>query len=355
MRALAMILSLIGAAALAQPISPVYFWELSPEFADLSVQPSDADLVNGFPEASEQGVLYDQVLNESLHSLFDFGIIDEQNEIYSWLMNSGGFGCLEVIEFLESEGFLPWSPGCPGCPGNVGQFVDGQWGAYQDGVLRDYARVALAVRFGFSTPTDIGVLRVLGGNSDKNGRTFHHYDVWASTDGLGDGGTFFPLAMGVRTGDFGLINNGLWAGAMTEVQDFDSKYLVQGATDLRLVFYCVDNTQGMFIDPWQGNAAEDEQYQGWCPEVEDEDTDGRRKAFVGPIIREVDVFPPGELTPWGDIDYDDDQDLADAAALQLCFAAPTTAGGCFRFDLDESGVTDIVDVGLFAGLMTGPN
>ena len=340
-------------AAVAQPITPFYLWELEGAYGDLRAQPSTTDLVQGFPETAVPGVLNDQVINESLNNGMS-GIIDPVNGVYTFLMNSGGFGCLEVIIGHPSEGFLPNSPGCPGCPGNVGQFVDGMLNGYQDGILRDYGRGALAVRFGFAAPTDIGVLRVIGGNSDKNDRTFHTYDVWASTDGMGDLGNFFPVAMGVHTGEYGWYNPGIWEGGLTEVHDFDSKYLVQGATDLRLVFYCTGNTAGRLQDPWQGNANEDQWYKDHCPEVEPQDVDGFRKAFVGPIIREIDVFPPGPANPWGDIDYDMDYDLIDAAALQLCGGGGTNSGGCFRFDYDEDADVDATDLGTFAMNMTGP-
>ncbi|MFQ5806096.1 MAG: hypothetical protein ACE5I3_06575 [Phycisphaerae bacterium] len=352
MKWLASLLAVAVPVAAAQPITPIYFWELEYSLADLSAQPSTDDLVQGFPETATPGILSDEVINEGLNNGM-FGIIDEANGVYSFLMVSGL--CLEMIEGLPSEGFLPNSPGCPGCPGNVGQFVDGELNGYQDGILRDYARAALSVRFGFSMPTDIGTLRVIGGNWDRNGRTFHHYDVWASIDGLGDMGSFFAVALGVRTGDFTWINNGLWEASLTEVHDFDSKYLVQGATDLRIVFYCVDNTQGRFQDQWQGNFNEDPGYQTACPDTEPEDTDGFRKAFVGSIIRETDVFAPGVETPWGDIDYDDDTDLVDAAAFQRCFASSTTSGGCFRFDFNEDAVIAIDDFTTFASMMTGPN
>lgn len=355
MKTLAVVLTgLFCAAAFAQPLTPIHIWELEESFGELSAAPSSTDLVQGFPETSLLGVLNDEVLNESLNSELDLGIIDDVNGIYSWLMDSNPFGCLAVIQGHESEGFLPFSGGCPGCPGNVGQFVDGQINGYQDGILRDYARVALSVRFGFSTPTDIGAIRVIGGNSDKNGRTFHHYDVWASTDGMGNFGVFFPVATSVRTGEFGWVNENAWEGALTEVHDFDSETLVPGCTDLRLVFYCTDNTQGMFVDPWQGNVSELPEFQTQCPDVEPEDTDGFRKAFVGPIIREVDVFAPGDITPWGDIDYNDFRDMIDFAAMQACLDGSLTSNGCFRFDIDESGAIAIADLDLFEGLMTGP-
>lgn len=342
------LLCVLVPAAAAQPITPFYLYELQPTLAELSSQPSSTDLVQGFPETTTPGILADQVINESFYNGMA-GVIDPVNEVYSWLMNPFT-PCLPMNVGQASDGFLP------GYGGNPGQFVDGLLNGPTDGILRDYGRAALAVRFGFSTPRDIGVIRVIGGNFlNRDERTFHHYDVWASTDGAGDAGTFFPLALGVRTGYFSLINTDLWAGSLTEVHDFDSPYLVQGCTDLRLVFYCVGNTQRRIQDPWQGNFNEDPGYQAQCPEAEPQDTDGFRKAFVGSIIREIDVFPPGPENPWGDIDYDRDHDLRDAAAFQRCYFASTTAGGCFRFDFDQDTLVAFNDFQTFAGMLAGPN
>ncbi len=354
-RTLALVLLVVPLAA-AQPLNPLYLWELTEDLEDLSAAPSSTDIVQGFPETITGGIMNDEMLNESFYS-GTAGVIDEENEVYSWLMNPYQGYCLAMNIGQPSDGFLPFSDGCPGCPGNPGQFVDGDWNGYQDGILRDYGRAALVMRFGFGTPTDIGMLRVIGGNWDRNGRTFHHYDVYASTQGNGMEGPYFPVALGVKTGTIGMTNPGLWEGGMTEVHDFDSQYLVEGCTDLRIVFYCPDNGQGYFIDPWQGIENETAYFQSVCAGTEEEqDTDGLRKAFTGSIIREIDVFGPDDPEmPWGDIDYDDDRDLHDAAAMQLCLGGSTTANGCFRFDFDDSTALEIGDLEAFAGLMTGPN
>lgn len=342
---------LVGAAC-AQAITPIYFWELEFSRNNLSAQPSSTDLVNGFARTEIPGILSNQVINESAFN-GNFGVIDDLNQVYSWHMDSAG--CLGIHIGEHSDGFLNVSTG------NEAKFVNGAFDGNLDGILRDYGRAALAVRFGFQSPTNIGYLRVIGGNIlNRDGRTFHHYDVWASTDGFGDFGNFFLVAQGVKSGDFGMVNSDLWEAALTTVHDFDSKYLVENCTDLRLVFYCVDNTAGRFQDPWQGLANEDPDYLAACPDTaEPEDVDGLRKAFVGSIIREVDVFPvspvggPGD-TPWGDIDYDNDRDLEDAAALQICASSATNTGGCFRYDFDSNGVVAAADASVFGSLMTGP-
>ncbi|MBK9121389.1 MAG: hypothetical protein IPM18_17560 [Phycisphaerales bacterium] len=345
-------LPLVVGAAQAD-VNPYFKWELAPTFAQLSHPPSSTDLVQGFATTTESGILSNQILNESAYP-FNFGIIDATNEVYSMLMNQGSAPCL----YDQFPGIGQASDGFYCCPsfagGHPGVFVDGLANGPLDGILRDFARASLVVRFGFTTPTNIGYLRVLGGNFlNLDGRVFQHYDVWASTDGLGDLGTYTLVAASVRTGEFGqLFNTGLWAGSLTELHNFDSKYLVQGCTDLRIVFYCVSNTQGAFRDPWNGAANETDAAYLSC-DMDPEDVDGLRKAIEAPIIREIDVFPPGVGTPWGDIDYNGKRDMIDAAAFQVCASADLTTGGCYRFDLDEDDFLTGADVTLFGALMTG--
>lgn len=339
--------------AVAQPITPYSLWELEPTHADLRAQPSSTDLVQGFPESVIPGILSDQVINESKNS-GTFGFIDPNNGVTSHHMYTSD-DCLQINYSDDSDGFHD----C--CGGNPGQLNNGMINGPIDGVLRDFARAALVLRFGFSSPTDIGALRVIGGNlNDPDGRTFHHYDVWASTDGLGDFGRYHLIARGVRSGEFGMVNDFTWHASLTELHDFDSKYLAEDVTDLRLVFYCVSNTGigRLFLDPWQGYFAEEPDYVTSCSAsepAEPMDVDGRRKAFEASVLQEIDVFAPGEITPWGDIDYDTDLDIIDAARLQLCYDGSTTSNGCFRYDLTEDGTVAFDDAEMFVGMMTGPN
>ena len=345
-------LVLLPATAAMAQVNPFYLWELAPAITDLSAQPSDTDLVNGFPEGANS-LLSDEIMNESIFPL-NFGIPDPINNVESFLMDTNPGGCIDIIN-QPSDGLL-------GLPGNeLTDLNDGQLGIAIEAVLRDFGRAALVVRFGFSTPTDIGVLRVIGGNLlNRDVRVFHHYDVWASTDGLGDLGDFALVAQGVQTGEFLAINSDIWEGSLTELHNFDSKYLVEGATDFRIVFYCVGNTEGRFQDPWQGLSNEDPAFVSACEGTEeDEDTDGVRRAFVGPIIKEIDVFAPSDptdldgITPWGDIDYDGDRDLVDIASMQQC-PPSITLNGCFRFDPDDDTDIDGADVDLIEPYMMGP-
>ena len=129
---------------------------------------------------------------------------------------------------------------------------------------------------------------------------------------------------------------------------------------MRIVLYCVSNSDGFFIDPWQGYDFEGGIVEEFCTSngYEDESAlvlieDGYRKAFQAPIIKEIDAFGPID-TPVADIDYDNDIDLFDMAALQQCFNADVTMNGCYRYDVDENGVFDTADWALIEPQVTGP-
>jgi hypothetical protein len=340
-------LLLCGATlATAQPLTPFYRWELAPTPSDLSAAPAADDLVQAFPEVYVDGVLSDQVINESGFGEFG-GLIDSDHNVVSYLTPASQ--CLQLTA-TPSDGFAP------GLGNDTSDLLNGQLNGPLDGVLRDAAFASLVIRFGFATPTDIGTLRVIGGYFEADGRTFHHYDVWASTDGQGHYGDFFLVAAGVKSGQLGLVNNFQWAGSLTELHDYNSKSLATGVTDLRIVFYCPADDDARFVDQWQGLGNETPQYQAECggAPTDTEDTDGYRRGFRASVLREVDVFAPGPHTPWVDIDYDHDSDLVDVARFQHCFAGSTTQNGCYRYDLDENADIDAADIDPVLAYLTGP-
>jgi len=343
-------------------------YEFAVNFNDLSNGISSTDLINGFG-VNTDGTPLDQGINESAIAPWTQGVIDltPGQEVVSWLMDTSPSGCLGLVEFLASDGFHPLTGN-----GGMPDLVDGAAGTALKSVLRDFGRASLVVRYGFSQPTDIGYIRVIAANlQDRNCRVFQHYDVYYRQGDCGDGicpahgdmssglvgfDEFVPLALSVRTGDFGIYNSGIWQASLTEVMNRDAKVMIPGCTDLRFVFYCVADTENRFMDPWQGNFAEDESFQLQCPAVEDQDLDGKRKAFVASIIKEIDVFNPDDHFDFvrGDIDYDGDRDLVDFAAFQDCFEADINTNGCFRFDYTQDNVIDADDLPGFAADMTGP-
>ena len=385
-------------AMATQAITPIYLWELANVHGDLTAAPSNTDLIEGFPELGPgagdppfQGadpVLSNQVINESInYNADDFypAIVysdpnHDPNDFFNYDPNDLRDPNLTVLALLmdycayrptpddilfgvgnPSNGFLP------GTNGSIDDLNNGVIGpTTTDGVLRDFGRASLVVRYGFSTPTDIGVIRVIGGNiNDSDTRTFHHYDVWVSTDGLGAGGSYELIAQGVKSGEYGYgnINDDgpddpatlSWFASMTEVRDNDSKTLAAGVTDIRLVFYCTGSGSNIFTDPWNGSANEDD--TNWLDtcntETDAADIDGRKRAFIAPVLQEIDVLGPDDDTPWGDIDYNGQSDMLDFAAYQGC-SADLNSNGCYRFDQNENSSLDGADIDAFDALMNGP-
>lgn len=403
-------------AGVSQAATPVYLWELANVHADLTESPSNSDLIEGFPArepaeeqppfAGPEPVLSNEVINESNHYVInDFyqaivwndpnsdpndlaldpnDLRDPNKMVLSLLFSNYCLyqpsldGILSFGNGARSDGF----GNQPGTTGSIDDLNNGVIGpGNTDGLLRDFARSSLVVRYGFSSPTDIGALRVIGGNlNDADTRTFQHYDVWVSTDGLGPAGTYTKIATGVKSGEFGfeniddcnpLINppcaSGIaqddpstvsWFASMTEVRDNDSKILAAGVTDLRIVFYNTGSGSNVFTDPWHGVANEEDpdyiEPGAVCnTEVDQADIDGLKRAFVASVIQEIDVLGPNDDVPWGDIDYNDQQDMIDFAAYQACSGGLTT-NGCYRFDQNENDGLDSADLDAFESQMNGP-
>jgi len=71
------------------------------------------------------------------------------------------------------------------------------------------------------------------------------------------------------------------------------------------------------------------------------------------VVDELDAAWSGTR---GDTDHDGDVDIADFASLQACFESGARAGQpfCTAIDLTDDDRVDLLDHGLFAGLLTGP-
>jgi hypothetical protein len=206
-------------------------------------------------------------------------------------------------------------------------------------------------------PTNLDEIVVFAANEDpnapNNGRLYQHYDVWVSHDNMA---TFELLAESVRTASLGLTNLDDDRATYTRVYDGLGNVLVEDITNIRFVFYCVSNTQGVFYDPYQGLFNEDAGYQATCAGTEEpEDVDGYRTAIEASIIKEIDVFGfyPGDSTGDGAIDLDDLADFVD------CLTGPNPGGplnpACKYFDFAPAdGDVDLDDFASFQERFTGP-
>ncbi len=211
-----------------------------------------------------------------------------------------------VIGVIESGGFFPDVPG--GAAGGLSDLTDGAAGAGLEAVLADYSRPALQVRFNLPAATDVGRINVFAANSD--GRVFQHYKLEYSA---ADEGFFRPLVDSVTTGAFGLVNNATYGASLTQVSPEESGPIAANVDALRFTFYNVSTVDpaSVFWDPWDPG--------------ELGDTDGAPRAYVAPIIKEIDVVAydgPPLVSNCADGDSDRDVDLSDFDALSEELTGP---------------------------------
>lgn len=206
------------------------------------------------------------------------------------------------VATLESGGFYDGVPG--GTQGGLADLTDGAAGTGLEAVLADYLRPSLQVRYTLDPPQDLGALYVFAENTD--GRVFQHYDVSYSNNG---GASYQPLVTTVTTGPFGQVNTGSIGATLTAVEGVAPGAIALGVDRLRFTFYDVSSVSpgGVFWDAWD--------------DTEPEDTDGEPRAYVGSLIKEIDVV------------------AAEAGNMA---------------DLDGDGVGDATDLELFADTMSGP-
>ena len=341
-------------AATAAPTSTA---EFAANVASLSAQPVNNDLINGI-----------------------VGINEGQQ-------NGGIVGAHEAC-VMNQDDCLSLPPICSPSAGvrtdlgaSLADFTDGVAGTLLQGLLTDFTRASIILRYDLPGPIDIGQINVIAANEDPNaignGRIFQTYLVEASTD---NGANFAPLGPLVTSGTFGLNNQAGNGASLTTLFDNNSNVLATGVTNLRFVFYCVSNTQGFYQDPWQGNATEGAIYQAICPDVDVEDSDGRRKAFEAPIIKEIDVLAPGtppfqcndpvfDVVGGGENGDEPDGavDAQDFGIFQTCHTGPGDPGGVFDSLSDACKCMDITgaagvsdraisqdDFGVFQLCATGP-
>lgn len=351
----------VAAAGLSAQAAVKTSHELKPKLTQLTEQISSSDLINGISATNEGFV--------------NFGEVDGHE---SCLVGSGD-PCLGLPPICNpSEGFLQ----CGGvCTGDVTDFTDGQAGALGDAILRDFGRAAIIARFDLPQPKDIGEIRVFAANEDPNavgnGRIFQTYTVEISKN---NGASFQQLGPLVTTGNFGSNNAAGNGASLTRVFDDATNVLAAGVTNIRFVMYCVSNTQGLYVDPWQGIANEDSSYKTVCPDVEQQDVDGRRKAVEAPIIKEIDILPPGAppiqcKNPVFDVvgggangqDSDGAVDAQDFGVFQTCITGAGDPAGVFNSLPDVCKCMDVTgpagapdkaisqdDFGIFQRCATGP-
>ncbi len=166
-------------------------------------------------------------------------------------------------------------------PANVGSpalLTDGQFNSNGASlVLADFAYPSLHVRFEFSEPVLINSIRSFAAHQgDTGNRAFQNLDVIINGE----------LAVeGVTSGNFGQKSQGDFASSVVSWED-DSGVVATGVTSLEIRYWCVSTFDIDFRDQWSPITD---------PQL---DQDGNDRAYMGSIIKEIDVL--GEVAEYTD-------------------------------------------------------
>lgn len=234
------------------------------------------------------------------------GILPEATMSYQLVANSGSLAesisSSDALQGLsgtvEAGGFHEATPG--GSVGGLSDLTDGVEGINVEAVLADHSRPALTVRYDLPVAIDIDHINVFAANND--GRVFQNYYIEYSSTGSSDFSTLIPA---VRTGPLGVVNNGIYNHSLTTVSGDAPGPIAVNVDALRFVFYAVSTIDpaSTFWDPWDlGEAG---------------DVDNKPRAYVAPVLKEIDVFEyTGVPIVSNEVDLDDDGD-ADGNDLSI--------------------------------------
>lgn len=182
-------------------------------------------------------------------------------------------GLLAVMQNVS-----PWHPANTNPADQEPALTDGTGLNGLAGLLNDFpgeGTPAAIARWDLGGLVDLSSLTVFSGNAGRDGRVFHHYDVYVTSASPADSG-YNLLISQVISAPFGSVNSGTFEACVTSVADASGGFLAEGITGLEIHFYAVDNTGGQFRDQWDpGNP---------------NDSDGLTFAFVSPLITEVDAY-----------------------------------------------------------------
>jgi len=169
-------------------------------------------------------------------------------------------------------------------------FTDGVGlGAYT-GLLVDYPGQNTPAWSGFwvlagGNSVDLREVRVFSGNTGKDGRVFHHYDLYVTADpGPSASSTWTRVKEQVTSAPFGGGNPGGSIEAMvTRLADPGGRALAAAITGMRLDFFAVSRNDGVLHDDWDA--------------CNGDDRDGAAAAFQSPLVYEVDAYFGTEPAP----------------------------------------------------------
>ena len=169
------------------------------------------------------------------------------------------------------------------------------------------------IQYDLPSATNIQQIAILSGNKNNaDGRIFSTTVIRYSVDG---GANFLDLGY-FESAPLGSINNETGDSGTTidqalllTISDDAAATLANGVTNLQFDFYAVDNTQGQYRDPFEG----ENPFTG----IDDQLT----AAFSSPLIWEIDVLAQAATPSSADFNGDQRIDGADFLIWQRGFGA----------------------------------
>ena len=169
-------------------------------------------------------------------------------------------------------------------------FTDGASLGGLTGLLADFPGQNIPAWSGFwvldgGNVVNLRELRVFSGNNGKDGRVFHHYDIYVTDDPVPSATSPWRLTKEqVTPVPFGTGNlSGAIEASLTQVTNPSGGDLATSVTGLRLDLYAVSRNDNLFHDDWDA--------------CQGDDRDGAGAAFQSPLVYEVDAYFSTDVPP----------------------------------------------------------
>lgn len=229
---------------------------------------------------------------------------------------------------VERSGDLGWHSANPAAgntmnPNGLPAFTDGvgDLGTGVTGLLNDFpasGAPAKLLEYDLGGARTIDEIRIFTGNGGADGRIFSTAAIYTSADGAS-----FDFLGYFQSDPSGAANNsgtpgGAKSSTVMRIFRDDASPLAEYVAHLRIDLFAVSDLQGVFRDPFDGVNS----FTG--------QNDGLGRAFVSPLVREIDVLGRDAA----DFDADGDVDGRDFLVWQRSFGV---AAGADPSDGDADG------------------
>ncbi|HMP07619.1 MAG TPA: hypothetical protein PJ982_14815, partial [Lacipirellulaceae bacterium] len=248
---------------------------------------------------------------------------------------------LQGLIAVERPGDLGWHGANPASgnsmnPNGLPALTDGvgDLGSGLTGLLNDFPASGAAAKkleYDLGGAHRIDEVRIFTGNSGNDGRIFSTTAIWTSSDGQS-----FELLGYFQSDPSGTTNNASTPGGphgatVVRIARGDGTPLIDAATHLRFDLFATSDLEGVMRDPFDGVNT----FTGV--------DDGLSRAYVSPLVREIDVFGTPATTPSpADFNGDGHVDGDDLLVWTSAYITPTGAGRA-QGDASGDGAVDGAD------------